>query len=1687
MSPQSLFSRTLGPIVVRKFESIMQAVNSSRFLEVTPLQQRLGWLLVLCFSSLFVLNCGGGGGGGNNGGGTTLPPPPTPTISGVSPSSAAAGTTVTISGSNFGASQGSSTVTFNGTSAGTSSAWNANSITIKVPTGATTGNIVVTVSGAASNGTAFTVAPAISALSANSGKAGTALTITGLNFGASQGNSTVTFNGVPAGAASTWSTTSITVTIPNTGTTGNIVVTVAGLASNGSPFTVGPVITSLSSSSGTPGTALTITGLNFGATQGSSTITFNGVAAGSASTWSASSITVNIPNGATTGNIVVTSGGLASNGAPFTISASSSNTVTGTASAGAPLANAAVTLKDVNGNISTGTTASDGTFTLNTGGLTPPFLVKVVTASGSGSFPAGSLLYSVSADSNATTAINVHVLSDLIVRSWYSVQGINPDVAFTNPVASPAPSPQTVQIIAGTVIQLMQLWLNNAGVNATAGTPSNGSINLISSPFTANDTGLDAVLHIMAEALNASNGSISAITVSNGTITETANPTYANGTIAVNTTTTDSTSGAVTTGSLSVIPPTSNAQQNAINAIAAQVAALVQVINAKGNALTGSDLLPFYASDYLNDGANAANAAASFAGNVAGLTITSAQIGSIKSLDTTNNTADIVVTAIVTAGGQTQSGTTEFILKEEGGVWLIYGDQRITQISVAAQSRTAQGAPSLGPGVSHGTYIFTSVEAPHGVVTGATVSGGGNIWNGAASGALNQEASISQNGQALDDFLLLSQSLGSNISELPSAGTPFTFNLTTTSSGSPQYTVTSNNFTTEAISFKGLPNVGSLTSVVGKTLSYNWLLPTTFAIAQVDLFAYIYDGPATSSTTHSCSVDAGNLLATATSATIAIPADMSVCGLSGTAIQQVNVFLDVSGIDGEDALVALVYPYNLNPVPVISNLNPTSGLVGTSVTITGSNFGVTQGSSVVTFHGVSAGTATAWSVTSITMNVPAGATTGNVVVHAGGQASNGVLFTVTTPPPPDFSISVSPASVSTQMGTTSAPVTISVSALNGFSGSVAVGVNGLPAGVTCSPSCSPTINLGSAAQVSFVVPANASIGNVALTVQGTSGSLNHSVPLTLGMTSSLQGFWNLWTGTAVPQGNPATLSGHIFVSGWGFETIAINTLTVFVDNIAVGNAFYGLARPDVKQGIPSAPLYSGFSLGVDTTKLSNGTHTISVQVTDAANNVTLMQNYPNGPLTAIQVNINNPTPVPSSPVVNLTLNAATTSLVAGTVVGFTAQATDGSGQPVSPSFAWMSSDPSIAKVTPTGVVFPLSPGSATISVSAGGVTKQLPVSVQAGSGTPGTIQVSLGPEEAVFQYKRDGCVEGDIPDGGARAVRLSDGSILLIAGDAPFNFADVGADFWSLKRRCEPTLVSADNPAASAFQYWEWIYGLYNDGTSIHALVHNEFHDPTPPNCQPVNSSLCQYDSVTYAASTDGGHTFQMAAAPQNVVAPPTVQWTPPAPGTTQPVYGSQEPTNIVHAADGYYYARFGVFPPPGQPYFGRMCVMRTQTLSDPASWRAWDGTAFELQMTDPYVGPAAGLCADTSTNGTSPYESLTFNTYLDVYMALGLDSDFSNGTPVNCGFHFALSSDVVHWTQQQLIAPAYVPEPTQCEAPGAGGLAGSFAYASIIDPDDPSRSFETPGRTAYIYYTRFNDNSEDRDLVRVPVMFTKY
>lgn len=158
--------------------------------------------------------------------------------------------------------------------------------------------------------------PIISSLTPNSGIAGTHVTIAGLNLL----GTFVTFNGVTAHILSQTNTSMIVVA--PTSTTGPVEAFSGTLHSGTLPFTYltasAPTIASLSPSSGPTGTSVVITGTNFQASQGASTVTFNGAAATIIS-WGSTSITAVVPPTATTGNVVVTVAGLASNSLVFTV------------------------------------------------------------------------------------------------------------------------------------------------------------------------------------------------------------------------------------------------------------------------------------------------------------------------------------------------------------------------------------------------------------------------------------------------------------------------------------------------------------------------------------------------------------------------------------------------------------------------------------------------------------------------------------------------------------------------------------------------------------------------------------------------------------------------------------------------------------------------------------------------------------------------------------------------------------------------------------------------------------------------------------------------------------------------------------------------------------------------------------------------------------------------------------------------------------------------------------------------------------------------------------------------------------------------------------------------------------------------------------------------------------------------
>jgi hypothetical protein len=149
--------------------------------------------------------------------------------------------------------------------------------------------------------------PQIASLAPNIGGSGNTVTITGTNFGATSATGQVAFIAGGVWTPSSWSNTQIVATVPSGGSTGGVWVSVNSQGSNLANYTVpNHVISSVSPTNGPVTTQVTVNGTGFGASQGSSVLTFNGQPPASISSWSNTQIVATVPDTATTGPVKLT-------------------------------------------------------------------------------------------------------------------------------------------------------------------------------------------------------------------------------------------------------------------------------------------------------------------------------------------------------------------------------------------------------------------------------------------------------------------------------------------------------------------------------------------------------------------------------------------------------------------------------------------------------------------------------------------------------------------------------------------------------------------------------------------------------------------------------------------------------------------------------------------------------------------------------------------------------------------------------------------------------------------------------------------------------------------------------------------------------------------------------------------------------------------------------------------------------------------------------------------------------------------------------------------------------------------------------------------------------------------------------------------------------------------------------------
>ena len=583
-------------------------------------------------------------------------------------------------------------------------------------------------------------------------------------------------------------------------------------------------------------------------------------------TISASGLATGVAAG--TSNVTATSGGITSAADVLTVTVPA--TVTGTAAHGSALAGLTVTLKDATGASRTATTASDGTYSINASGLTPPYLVMVQPSSG----PA---VYSVSADPNTTTTINLDPLTDLVIRSWYSAQGVSVDTAFASPTAAPAPTPSQAGVLVKLVQNVVQLWLTNNGV-------TDPNFNLISSTFAANGTGVDKVLD--ETTVNPTAGTVA---VTDGTTTQNSTLTYTTASNSVTVTTTTTSGGASSTSTSTTVVPAGSGQAAALAGIQATAATMTQVMAAKGAALADTDLEPFMTANLMFQGLNQAQFAAELVTFARGQT-SSFTVTSLTGYNATNGTANANVLFQL---GQAQLGAN-MVFVSSGGSWLLAGDQREFEVDVSATVETQQN----GAAVQSQSALESDIKSPVGLVTAATISGGGIFSNTTIAPTSQLVTTYAPTSTTTLKVTLDHFNVGAQLTSLVPAGTPFTFNATTTG-GPVQYVVNSNANTTEAVQFTGVTSSSLSAVTLGANNTFNWTLPKTFPIANMELKSDAFNGNPQSPSTTDCRLTTQITSLTATSGTIGIPASCS-----GT-ITNLQIILTITGVNGEVTEVSL--------------------------------------------------------------------------------------------------------------------------------------------------------------------------------------------------------------------------------------------------------------------------------------------------------------------------------------------------------------------------------------------------------------------------------------------------------------------------------------------------------------------------------------------------------------------------------------------------------------------------------------------------------------------------------------------------------------------------------------------------------------------------------------------------------------
>jgi subtilase family serine protease len=227
--------------------------------------------------------------------------------------------------------------------------------------------------------------------------------------------------------------------------------------------------------------------------------------------------------------------------------------------------------------------------------------------------------------------------------------------------------------------------------------------------------------------------------------------------------------------------------------------------------------------------------------------------------------------------------------------------------------------------------------------------------------------------------------------------------------------------------------------------------------------------------------DTSSLTLTAAATATIGTATLTITGTSGSLTHQTTVSLTVNpqgGFSLSASPLNLTFPQGSQGASTIT-VNPVNFFNGTvRMSVSGAPSGLTASLNPSSTTGTSTLTLTASSILATgTYNV--------TVTGTCGDLSGAITVPVTISAGPNFTLSASPTSLSITRGT-KGTVTIKVSPVNGFTGSVKLLPSGLPSRITASFSPNPTT---SASTLTLTVGSRALTGTFTIGIRGISGIL----------------------------------------------------------------------------------------------------------------------------------------------------------------------------------------------------------------------------------------------------------------------------------------------------------------------------------------------------------------------------------------------------------------------------------------------------------------------------------------------------------------------------------------------------------------------------------------------------------------------